>query len=88
MALFDRTDPKDALIETLREERDHLRERVRELEKQLLAVAQPGAYRLVHREVSPNAPPAKPPFDPYVARGQVYKPETTLAGLIGKESES
>lgn len=82
-------DPKDVAIKLLTEERDHLRVRVADLEKQLMAVTNPGAYRLIHREPSPAERPAAPAkVDPYTARASVYVPDKTLAEIkaLGEES--
>lgn len=77
MALFGR-DPKDALVESLQNERDYLRSKVDELEKQLLAIHSTHAYRLVHGEDNvPPVIPGKP--DPYTLKATDYEPDFNLA---------
>ena len=79
MSLFGR-DPKDDVIDTLRDERDYLRGKVAELEKQLLALTSTHAYRLVHGEG--DLPPARPGEpDPFTLKATVYEPEKTLAAI-------
>jgi hypothetical protein len=71
-------DPKDAVIEVLTNERDYLRAKVEELEKQLLALTSTHAYRLVHGE--DVGPPARPPTpDVYTLKATDAKPDFTLA---------
>jgi len=71
-------DPKDTIIEALQNERDYLRARVAELEKQLLAIHSTHAYRLVHGDN--DLPPVKPGRpDPYSLKATDYEPEFSLA---------
>jgi hypothetical protein len=58
MALFGE-DPKDLVIQELRSERDYLRAKVDELQRELLAMTSSSAYRLVHKDA-----PEPPPFSP------------------------
>jgi hypothetical protein len=78
MPLFGGSDPKDEVIALLREERDHLRARVSELEKQVLALSSPSAYRLIHHEPAPSERPSKETPDAYALRSVVYRPAKTL----------
>jgi hypothetical protein len=57
-------DPKDALIQSQREEIAYLRTKVDELQKELLAMTSASAYRLVHRaqEDLPGEPPSPTAF--------------------------
>ena len=82
MPLFG-ADPKDELIATLRDERDHLRARVRELEEQLLALTSPAAFRVVHPAAAPPAKPreANAAVDPYTARSVTYVPDKRLSEI-------
>ena len=77
-------DPKDDLIAELRSERDYLRAKVEQLEKQLLALHDAHAYRLLHPADAPR-PPARPSEPtPYEKRGQVHEPKESLAVLQQK----
>ena len=78
MGLFGE-DPKDMLIATLANERDYLRAKVDELQKELLAMTNTSAYRLVHRD--PLEPEAEGPLalSPVQLRSaEPVKPDQTL----------
>lgn len=73
-------DPKDEVIQLLKDERDHLRARIAELEKQFLALTSTHAFRLVHGQE--DELPAKPiPPDPYTLRSVDHVPEFNLAAV-------
>lgn len=77
MAIFG-PDPKDEVIKILTDERDYLRAKMAELEKQLLALTSTHAFRLVHGPE--EAPPAKPvPPDPYTLRSIRHLPDFKLS---------
>lgn len=71
-------DPKDMVIEELRSERDYLRAKVDELQKELLAMTSTSAYRLVHQpEVDPPGAPLGE--DLFSKRSEPYKPRLSQA---------
>lgn len=73
-------DPKDQTIAALMSERDYLRAKVDELQKEFLAMTSSSAYRLVHSE--PDAPPehmGPPALSPAQLRdAEPIKPEQSL----------
>lgn len=72
-------DPKDALIESLQNERDYLRAKVDELEKQLLALHSTHAYRLVHGDDAGVIPVKAGQPDPYTLKATSFEPDFSLA---------
>ncbi len=89
MSIFgrDARDPKDEVIAALTNERDYLREKVTELEKQLLALISTHAYRLVHGDPS-EAQAAQPDkgkvADPISLRSVEYRPAISAADVESK----
>lgn len=85
MALFGRDphapDPKDEMISLLKDERDYLRAKVKELEQQLLAINNVHAYRLLHQGEIPE--PESHPLPPtaFEQKSVVYTPDWTLSKL-------
>ncbi len=70
-------DPRDTLISTLLSERDYLRAKVDELQKELLAMTSSSAYRLVHRDQA-EPEPVEPVLSPMQLRdADPVKPEQT-----------
>lgn len=88
MALFgsDKPDPKDELIAVLRQSLDHERAMNADLHRQVLALTDRAAYRLVHREAAPGDRPV-PSAEPnaYQARAEEYRPDYSLASLEPKD---
>lgn len=67
-------DPKDELIELLKDERNYLRAKVADLEKQLLALHSGHAFRMVHGEEPPPRPTAPGSPDAYTLKTTTYEP--------------
>jgi len=77
VGLFGSTpDPTQVLIAELRSERDHYKARVTELEKQVIALADRAAYRVLHPE--PRTPGPGLPADAFASRHTTLRPEFTL----------
>ena len=85
MAIFG-PDPKDEIISVLREERDYLRRKLEEMEKQFLALTSTHAFRLVHPEEKGNEVPAPPPDDAFLKKTSDHRPSFTLRDLEDKLS--
>ncbi len=79
--MFGRIDPKDEVIEALRNERDYLRVKIAELEKHLLALTSTHAFRLLHPEEAAANPPKPAPPDPYTLRDTEHTPERSLEAI-------
>jgi hypothetical protein len=79
VALFGGPDPKDEIIAVLRDERDYLRRKVEEMEKQFLAMTSTHAFRLVHPEERGNETPAIPPVeDAFTKKTSDHRPTFSL----------
>lgn len=81
MGLFDpRVDPRDTLIEHLKEEVLYLRAKLGERDQSILALTNAQAFRLMNPyESSDAAGPEKPTLEQL--RSEPYKPDFTLEQL-------
>lgn len=75
---FGRPDPKDAIIESLRNEIAYLRHKLDTRDQEYLALVDRSAFRAVHQPVVQDGPatPVRP--DAIAQRDQVFRPRFTL----------
>lgn len=78
MSMFggDRPDPRDVLLKGLQDEIAWLRQRLEERDKQILALTDAAAFRMLHPHDEP--PPAQPLRTAVEERNVPYKPQLTL----------
>lgn len=74
-------DPKDAIIDLLKDERAYLRAKVTDLEAQLLAIHNAHAYRLLYRPPANDPLPGSGESTVYEQRGTVFDPNFSLLKL-------
>ena len=81
-------DDRAQLIQQLTNERDYLRQKVSDLEKQLLAMTNASAYRLLHIEPGGDGSPGESTQSILETRNQPYRPELTLDEVKQNFNES
>jgi len=78
-------DPRDKIIELLENERDHLRALLTDRDKQILAMSNTSAFRLLNPHADPLPVPLPP--GPMERRGTDYVPEFSVAEIKAKFPE-
>jgi hypothetical protein len=78
-------DPKDELVAYLKDEVAHLRSLLSERDKQILAMSNAAAYRLLDRDNFPADPkPAVPLQTALDRRWETFKPEYSVGDIKAK----